>query len=82
MKIRREIFGLITMRGKKEFGEIPPEGTLEVEKLARNVIRDETRKWEKLCRMFDMYKETHGLIFTTDLEEIVNSYSTHEKHAE
>lgn len=83
---RKEIFGLIAMRGKKEFnGVIPDKGNPEAIRIAANVIRDEMRKWKKLCDMFARYRETIGLIMVNDIEEVVQEYDlgaqdTHEKH--
>jgi hypothetical protein len=63
----KEIFGLVAMRAKKRFEAIPPEGDPEAIRIARNVIKDETKKWLKLCRMFSMYKETSGLLLPSDI---------------
>ncbi len=64
---RKEIFGLVAMRAKKNFDDIPPEGDPEAIRIARNVIRDETKKWIKICRIFDTYRETSGLIKYDDI---------------
>lgn len=65
---RKEIFGLVAARAKKTFdGVIPPEGDPEALKIAHNVIKDETRKWVKLCKMFDSNPETRGLIAYDDI---------------
>lgn len=64
---RKEIFGLVAMRAKKNFDEIPPEGDPEAIRIARNVIRDETRKWIKVCKMFEKYVETRGLLSYDDI---------------
>lgn len=77
----KEIFGLVAMRAKKNFEDIPKEGDPEATRIARNVVKDETRKWIKLCRMFEQYKETSGLLrhddITLDIEDLESS---HEKH--
>ena len=65
---RKEIFGLVAMRTKKKFDDIPPEGDPEASRIAKNVIHDAARKWAKLCRMFAMYKETANLIGENDLK--------------
>ena len=64
---RKEIFGLVAMRAKKNFDEIPPEGDPEAIRIAQNVIKDETKKWIKLCKMFAKYKETYGLLNYDDI---------------
>lgn len=74
---RKEIFGLVAVRARKSFdGIIPPEGDPEALRIAKNVIRDETKKWIKLCRMFDANPETSGLIryddLTIETEDILN----------
>lgn len=63
----KEIFGLVSMRAKKEFDEIPAEGDPEALRIAQNVIKDETKKWMGLIRRFEMYKETSGLLKPDDL---------------
>lgn len=65
---RKEIFGLVSMRTKKQLDGIYAEGDPEAERIARNVIHDATRKWIKLCGMFAKYKETAGLINEKDLK--------------
>ena len=64
---RREIFGVITMRAKKQFDDIPPEDDPEAQRIARNVIKDAKNKWKKLVAMFETYRETSGLITMDDL---------------
>lgn len=65
---QKEIFGLVAMRAKKKFEDIPPEGDPEALRIAHNVIKDATKKWIKLCNMFAMYNETKGLIGPNDLK--------------
>ena len=64
---RKEIFGLVAFRAKKEFQEIPAEGDPEALRIARNVVKDETKKWIKICKMFDLYRETSGLLRYDDI---------------
>lgn len=64
----KEIFGLVAMRARKAFKDIPPEGDPEAIRIAKNVIRDTQRKWEKLCWMFAQYKETSNLLAFDDLK--------------
>ena len=66
---KKEMFGLIAMRTKKSFEDIPPEGDPEAMRIAKNVIHDETMKWKKLCIMFAKYKETANLIGPNDLKQ-------------
>lgn len=63
----KEIFGLVAMRAKKNFDDIPQEGDPEAIRIAQNVIKDETKKWIKLCKMFAMYKETANLLRYDDI---------------
>ena len=65
---RKEIFGLITMRAKKQFDDVPPADDPEALRIARNVIKDTMNKWRKLVGMFEMYKETSGLLTMDDLK--------------
>ena len=65
---RKEIFGLITMRAKKQFDDIPPDDDPEALRIARNVIKDTMNKWKKLVAMFEMYRETSGLLTVDDLK--------------
>lgn len=65
-----EIFSLVAMRAKKQFKEIPKEGDPEAIRIARNVVRDTTKKWLKLVKMFEMYSETSGVIKPEDLSMI------------
>lgn len=64
---RKEIFGLVAMRAKKSFDTIPPEGDPEAIRIARNVIKDETKKWIKVCNLFEKYVETRGLLSYEDI---------------
>ena len=66
---RKEIFGIVAMRAKKSFDEIPKEGDPEAIRIVQNVIHDETRKWIKLCDMFARYVETQGVIAYDDLSK-------------
>lgn len=63
----KEIFGLVAMRAKKRFDDIPMEGDPEALRIASNVIKDETKKWKKLCDMLNYYAETSGCIQYSDL---------------
>lgn len=66
----KEIFGLVAMRTKKRFDEIPPEGDPEALRIAHNVIKDTTRKWKKLVDMFEKYRETSGVIKYDDISMV------------
>ena len=65
---RREMFGLITLRTKKNYDDISQEDDPESAAKARNVIRDEIKKWKKLCSMFEKYTETRNLLSINDLK--------------
>ena len=69
-EFHNEIFSLVAMRTKKQFKDIPKEGDPEAIRIARNVVRDETKKWLKLCKMFETYRETSGVIKPEDLSLI------------
>ena len=65
--VQNELFGTVAMRAKKQFKDIPKEGDPEALRIAHNVVRDVTKKWLKICRIFSMYSETSGLIKPEDL---------------
>lgn len=65
-----EIFSLVAMRAKKEFKDIPKEGDPEAVRIARNVVKDATKKWLKVVKMFETYQETHGTIKPEDISLI------------
>ena len=60
----KEMFGLISLRSKKD----PEEGDPETKRIIANVTKDTQRKWVKLCKMFDQYKETRGILEKDDLK--------------
>lgn len=64
----KEIFGLVAMRAKKNFKDIPPEGDPEAIRIVKNVVHDTQKKWEKLCKIFAQYKETMNLLEIDDLK--------------
>ena len=64
---QKEIFGLVAMRTKKQFNDIPKEGDPEALRIAQNVVKEETKKWISLCKRFEMYKETSGLLHHNDI---------------
>ena len=64
----KEIFGLVAMRAKKNFKDIPPEGDPEAMQIVKNVVKDTQRKWVKLCGIFAKYKETSNLLELNDLQ--------------
>lgn len=72
----KEIFGLVAMRAKKNFNTIPPEGDPEAMRIVKNVVKDATQKWIKLCDMFDQYVETRGILkyddISIDMDEVIN----------
>ena len=74
---RKEIFGLVAMRTKKSFDELPDNEDPEAMRVARNVIKDTTRKWVKLCDMFARYKETSGLLYHNDIMECLGTDDFH-----
>lgn len=64
---RKEIFDLVADRAKKKFDKIPKEGDPEALRIARNVIKDATKKWKKVVNMFEMYQETCGVLKYDDI---------------
>ena len=46
---------------------IPKHGDSEALRIARQVIKNEARKWIKLCGIFEKYKETSGLLKYDDI---------------
>ena len=64
---RKEIFGLVALRAKKEFNDIPKTGDPEALRIAQNVVKEETRKWIGLCKEFEKYRETAGLLKYDDI---------------
>ena len=64
----KEIFGLVALRCKKRFDDIPKDGDPEAMRIAKNVIRDATKKWASLIKMFEKYRETSGLLCPDDLK--------------
>ena len=69
-EFQKEIFGIVAMRAKKRFDQIPPEGDPEALRIAANVIKDETKKWKKLVGMFNANSVTRGCITMEDLSMI------------
>lgn len=75
----KEIFGQLTMKfGDPEIlasdiSTINPEKKRQID----NILSNSVRKWKRLCIEFAKYKETHDIIFPSDLmvtlEDIVKS---------
>lgn len=75
----KEIFGQLTMKFgdpellAKNAANIDPDTKRQVD----NIISNSVRKWKRLCMVFAQYKETHDLIFPSDLmitlEDIVKT---------
>lgn len=68
----KEIYGLVAMRTKNQFNYIPKEGDpeairMEAIRIARNVVKEVTKKWIGLCKEFEKYKETSGLLKYDDI---------------
>lgn len=79
----KEIFGLVAMRAKKNFNDIPKEGDPEAIRIAQNVVKDTTKKWIKLCKMFEKYRETCNLLRYDDItldEMETETENSREKH--
>ena len=75
----KEIFNqLTTMCGdpellSKDISQVDPE----LKRKADNILSNSVRKWKRLCIEFARYKETHNLLFPSDLmvtlEDIVGN---------
>lgn len=64
----KEIFNLVAMRSKKKFdGQIPPEGDPEALAIVANVVKETTRKWIKVVKIFESHPRTRGLLTVDDL---------------
>lgn len=65
---QKEMFGLITIRMRKDIPEgVPAIGNPRAIEIIRNVTADTQKKWVKLCNMFAQYKETRDLLSIDDL---------------
>ena len=66
---QKEIFGQLTMRFgdpnllAKDISSVDPETKRQVD----NILSNSVRKWKRLCMVFAEYKETHNLLFPSDL---------------
>ena len=71
-RFRNEIFSLATMRAKKPINQFPKDTEdEETTRIFENILKDESRKWISVCKMFAKYKETSGLIEPKDLFEML-----------
>lgn len=71
----KEIYDLVAMRAKKKFSDIPPEGDPEALRIAHNVVKDATKKWKKVVAMFELYRETSGVIALDDISIVPDENS-------
>lgn len=66
---QKEIFGQLTMKFgdpellAKDISMVDPETKRQVD----NILSNSVRKWKRLCMVFAQYRETHNLIFPSDL---------------
>ena len=66
---QKEIFGQLTMKFgdpallAKDISNVDPETKRQVD----NILSNSVRKWKRLCIEFSKYKETHNLLFPSDL---------------
>ena len=66
---QKEIFGQLTMRFgdpemlARDISTVDPETKRQID----NILSNSVRKWKRLCIVFQQYKETHDLIFPSDL---------------
>lgn len=63
----KEMFGLVSMRTKKNFDDIPKEKDPEAMRITKNIVKETTKKWMSLIKEFEKYKETSGLLKPGDL---------------
>ena len=76
---QKEIFGQLTMKFgdpallARDVEHVDPETKRQVD----NILSNSVRKWKRLCMVFAQYRETHNLIFPSDLmvtlEDIVKT---------
>lgn len=68
-EFRREIFNLaICTVGPKVF-EGDWDATDEERTKLENIVKNANEKWASVCREFEKYKETSGLLKETDLQD-------------
>ena len=66
---QKEIFGQLTMKFgdpellAKDISMVDPETKRQVD----NILSNSVRKWKRLCMVFAQYRETHNLLFPSDL---------------
>ena len=71
-EFRREIFNLSVFRvGAKVFSD-EWEGDDEDRRKLENIIDNANKKWRSICKEFEKYKETCGLLKETDLQDYLN----------
>lgn len=71
-EFRREIFNLaICSVGPQVFSN-EWEGTEEDRTKLENIVNNANKKWRSICREFEKYKETSGLLKETDLQDYLN----------
>lgn len=64
----KEIFNLVAMRAKKKFnGMEPKEGDPEALAIVANVVKETTKKWMKVVKIFEGHPRTRGLLTADDL---------------
>lgn len=68
-EFRREIFNTAVFRlGAKVFSD-EWEGNEKDRKKLENIIDNANKKWRAVCREFEKYSETSGLLKETDLQD-------------
>lgn len=71
-EFRREIFNLsVNAIGPQVFSE-DYEGTDKERTKLENILRNANQKWKGVCREFEKYKETSGLLKEEDLMNYLN----------
>lgn len=68
-EFRREIFNTAVFRVGPQVFSNEWEGTDKDRQKLESIIDNANKKWRSLCREFEKYKETSGLLKETDLQD-------------
>lgn len=65
-QFRREMFGIAVMRLKVGMTRD------DIDRVIKNIERDSRKKWSKVVKMFETYKESSNLLRENDFDDILN----------
>ena len=68
-EFRREIFNMAMMMVGPEVFSNEYVGTDKERKKLENIVDNANKKWRSVCREFEKYQETSGLLKETDLQD-------------